>query len=749
MVPGPASRGPAAACAAAGVPGKAEAASRVWYAARPLAAGCPLNRIPVDLRRSEPWLALAISAAFILPVAWGLSVHSGAVDELGAHVPAGILAWKSGHPGSGFANPPLGQMLVAAGPVLAGTADDPLADEPHDLLPARAPVVLMGLALVAAIGRAGALAFGRGAGWAAAGAAALSPDLVAHAGLATLDLPVAAFTTFACLLAWRWMRTGAYSDLVAFAIAAGTACMIKSTALLYLAAIPLGAAALPLPPAARLRRAGGLALAGAAAAVVLAWLSYGPGPARGILPAAWVDSVLSKLAQAGHGHFAYLAGRRSAAGFPEYLAVALALKTPLALQLCGVAGAWALVRRRPAPDAAGFVALMLVPALLLLVWMSLVQRVHIGVRHVLPAIPALLVLAGAGWMVLLRGGAAGRLAAAALATWALVAQVRATPDQLSYFHELAGGTARGDRWLIDSNLDWGQDEGRFRAWARGRDVIVNPDRPAAGLVAANVNALHGILSSDDLRLRWLRRFEPVRTFGGSWRVFEVTEEPLREAAARDPAAALDYAWWLVGVGRAGEARAILAEDRMQRLERDPVLARQLWRVRGEAAIDAGDSAAALAAAERADDEDLAAEAAHRLREARGETAGPAEAARAVRALAKRGHREEASALGVETFGKDPLEVPPAGVPARWTEARRLKQLGLEREALSVVARVLAADPRNDDALWLYGELVVRRKLGLAEYPWPDVDWSGISRAAASSGSPAGGTGSSAARRRSS
>jgi hypothetical protein len=32
-------------------------------------------------------------------------------------------------------------------------------------------------------------------------------------------------------------------------------------------------------------------------------------------------------------------------------------------------------------------------------------------------------------------------------------------------------------------------------------------------------------------------------------------------------------------------------------------------------------------------------------------------------------------------------------------------------------------------LWLYGELVVRRKLGLTEYELPEIDWSRIGHAA--------------------
>ncbi|MBZ0267410.1 hypothetical protein K8I85_04595, partial [bacterium] len=82
--------------------------------------------------------------AFLLQCAHGLAVKSGTADELGAHLPAGILYWKTGVFSGGIDNPPLGQLLVSAGPVLAGTADTPLADGPGDLWPARIPVVILG-----------------------------------------------------------------------------------------------------------------------------------------------------------------------------------------------------------------------------------------------------------------------------------------------------------------------------------------------------------------------------------------------------------------------------------------------------------------------------------------------------------------------------------------------------------------------------------------------------------------------------
>jgi 4-amino-4-deoxy-L-arabinose transferase-like glycosyltransferase len=589
-------------------------------------------------------------------------------------------------------------------------------------------VTLLGLLAVGVTGILAARLAGSAAGLAATFAAALSPDLVAHSGLATLDLPVAAFLALAALLAWRWTEHGSLRDAVGYAIAISAACMTKSTALHFLVALPIGAALIfPAPTLARLSRAAVLAAAGGAATLALAWVLYGPGPVDGLLPTAYARGLAGKALHASLGHFSYLLGERSRDGFPHYFLVAYAVKTPLAILVAAVLGAVRLATSRFA-SRAGFVAFVLFPAAWILVALSLVHRVHVGIRHALPAHPAMLALAGLGVAWLASRGAAGRFGAAGLAVWAIVAAARITPDHLAYFNEAAGGPDRGDRILIDSNLDWGQDEGRFRRWAAGRSVAVNPDLPVDGHVAANVNALRGILSWDDLRLRWLRRTDLEASFGHSFRVYRASEAPLRAAAGREALAALDYAWWLVGVGRPADAESVLAALEDPAVRDDPVHAKGDWRVRGEAALARGRFAEAADAAERAGDGDLAIEVEHRRRTASGGRPDATQAARAIRALARRGHREEASRLGLAVFGRDPLEPPPAdGPPPRWTEAGRLKALGAEREALGVLGRALAEDPRNEDALWMYGEIVVRRKLGLTEFEWPEVDWSRVRR----------------------
>jgi hypothetical protein len=51
-----------------------------------------------------------------------------------------------------------------------------------------------------------------------------------------------------------------------------------------------------------------------------------------------------------------------------------------------------------------------------------------------------------------------------LALWYLGAPITSHPHYLAYFNEIVGGPKNGYRYLVDSNLDWGQDLGNLKAY---------------------------------------------------------------------------------------------------------------------------------------------------------------------------------------------------------------------------------------------------------------------------------------------
>jgi len=97
--------------------------------------------------------------------------------------------------------------------------------------------------------------------------------------------------------------------------------------------------------------------------------------------------------------------------------------------------------------------------------------INVGVRYVLPIYP--LIAVAAGLVVATLGSArvmrrlAGGIAVAAVG----VASLAGAPHDIAYFNELAGSEPAA--YLSDSNLDWGQDAWRLKAWweASGRPDI--------------------------------------------------------------------------------------------------------------------------------------------------------------------------------------------------------------------------------------------------------------------------------------
>lgn len=150
---------------------------------------------------------------------------------------------------------------------------------------------------------------------------------------------------------------------------------------------------------------------------------------------------------------AYLWGEWSGDGFWHYYLLAQIWKTPLPL-LGLFFGSFFLIRwndRRSlrnwlyvlAPIAAFHAA-------------GVYNSANIGIRHVMPVFPFLMIAAGAAIRWLLERGRAARLALAALLVWYVGGTLAAYPHFIPYFNELAGGPAGGNRYLDDSNVTWGE-----------------------------------------------------------------------------------------------------------------------------------------------------------------------------------------------------------------------------------------------------------------------------------------------------
>jgi 4-amino-4-deoxy-L-arabinose transferase-like glycosyltransferase len=227
------------------------------------------------------------------------------------------------------------------------------------------------------------------------------------------------------------------------------------------------------------------------------------------------------------GHPSFFLGRYGDAGWWSYFPVVTFFKTPLALVLLALAGL-AFTRRNP--EAIG---IALVPFAILLPAMT--SSINIGVRHVLPMVPFVVMIA----VFALRRFR--RVVAAVVLVWYFVATALAHPDYLSYFNEAAG--AHPERIALDSNLDWGQDLLRLADYAHEHPMQplyvayfgnadwrqhlpgaldLPRDRRVRGWIAVSEMALaFGGPKNEGEDLAWLKARPPVRRIGSSIRLYYV------------------------------------------------------------------------------------------------------------------------------------------------------------------------------------------------------------------------------------
>jgi hypothetical protein len=201
----------------------------------------------------------------------------------------------------------------------------------------------------------------------------------------------------------------------------------------------------------------------------------------------------------------YLRGEWKQGGWWYYYLYALVIKTPLALlcllclvalfglhdMLCDCRAAGCDLIFMGGPDRWWGIAILVAPAVNVFVLASAQTTFNHHFRYVLPVLGPMFVLASslAERARRSRRGGLGAIVIVCLA-WMGVSSVRHGWESLSYFNELIGGPKAGRFHLLHSNLDWGQDLLRLKAWQ-----AEHPDLPALTV------AYCGLYEPADLGLR--------------------------------------------------------------------------------------------------------------------------------------------------------------------------------------------------------------------------------------------------------
>ncbi len=271
------------------------------------------------------------------------------------------------------------------------------------------------------------------------------PNILAHARLITPDIVVTTFSFITLYYFRKMLILNRWSTAVVAGAALGLALLAKFTAVLLLPVC----AALALLWFARFKSLSlrNCLILGAVAFAVLL-IGY-----RGNLEP-YFAGIRFQQEHAAQGQWGFLNGDYSRSGWWYYYTVAFLLKTPLAAILSLVIALFFYCRRffkgNRMPE-----LFLLLPAAAIFIFFS-VNSQAIGLRYLLPIYPFLFVFAAGGISSLL-STKFGPIPCGLLALWYIGASIFIQPHFLAYFNEIAGGPGNGYKYLVDSNLDWGQD----------------------------------------------------------------------------------------------------------------------------------------------------------------------------------------------------------------------------------------------------------------------------------------------------
>lgn len=203
---------------------------------------------------------------------------------------------------------------------------------------------------------------------------------------------------------------------------------------------------------------------------------------------------------------------------------------------------------------------------------SISSNLNIGIRHILPTLPFIYALTARQISFWIMGSATERIKnyqgfwqifklhwnrvkrsfiVLVLFSWSALSVISVWPYFLTYFNETIGGPDNGYKFVVDSNLDWGQDISRLADYIKTNNIkkikmdyfsgapaeyyiktakieSYNRETPQKGWLAVSATIYSGACRSDKIpcsynerSYTWLDQYNPVAKIGYSIFVYKI------------------------------------------------------------------------------------------------------------------------------------------------------------------------------------------------------------------------------------
>lgn len=505
--------------------------------------------------RKEIIGVLALSVLFIIVTLTG-PVQKGVYSDELAHIPAGYSYWETGDFRLNPEHPPLVKLLAGI-PLLALQPTLPLEhqswnasaqwefgkkflfesgqDADRILFFSRIPMVLVGLLGGIFVYLWAKELYGKKAGLFAMFLFVFEPTILAHTGIVQTDIGLMTFTFITAYFFWKFLGTNKTQHAILTGIFFGLTLATKYSGLHLFGMLPVLLAIKFFKEKKADAKQIFWLLGIFAIGIVVLTATYGfsefPKYIEGF------QKVRGEFLQ--EGRVSYLMGDYSEQGWWYYFIFAMIIKTPIAVLALFSMTIFFKIRKKELSTA----ELFLLVAFAFVHIAMMTNKVNIGVRHVLTAYPFMFVFASS-----IINEKKLRHIICALSLWLIVASLWIYPDYLAYFNEFVGGPSNGYKYLIDSNIDWGQDLKGLKQWTeehktkeiylsyfgnddpKYRGVAYKKPKcyPTKGITAASANVVAGFTEVQSACSKWMRELEPIDNIGHSILIYEVKDEGNKE-----------------------------------------------------------------------------------------------------------------------------------------------------------------------------------------------------------------------------
>ncbi|MDR2705661.1 MAG: glycosyltransferase family 39 protein [Planctomycetaceae bacterium] len=260
------------------------------------------------------------------------------------------------------------------------------------------------------------------------------------------------------------------------------------------------------------------------------------------LPAEFVQGIDTQKRDFERGLDSYARGVWSDHGWRWYYCYVLMLREPLGVWCLAGIALFITIFYRQLNSAWYNEIIILLPMLVILGFISSQNGFSIHPRYIIPVLPFLYIFISKTAQSLSQRKPLFVFLTTGCLIWVVVHSLLFYPHSMSYFNELAGKPQNRSKYLLGSNIDWGQDFYELKNWCEKHpekkpryitvESAISPDKlgiehdgnvpetPENGWILISVN----LLNDQTEKYKWLKKYEPIGMIGYSIYIYHVTPE---------------------------------------------------------------------------------------------------------------------------------------------------------------------------------------------------------------------------------